>query len=206
MATQVYNSNAQNLIDIVIPKQEEPKVDQHNCEHEFEFVDFCGHFCKKCDIGYGVECLHPECKVHNCDKHNLGYEAVNNRLGRHFSSALQGSGLVAENSSPIRFQNRTSRYLKRRSFFMTLNPLGLVISLLPLFLLFALLVFAVWFVIAAAKYAKTMRQIAWGLLACEFYDRGRLSDKQFDAVCEEIGVANQVPHIGQEGDRAPLGR
>jgi len=89
---------------------------------------------------------------------------------------------------------------------MTLNPLGLVISLLPLFLLFALLVFAVWFVIAAAKYAKTMRQIAWGLLACEFYDRGRLSDKQFDAVCEEIGAANQVPHIGQEGDRAPLGR
>ena len=89
---------------------------------------------------------------------------------------------------------------------MTLNPLVFVISLLPLFLLVGLVVFAVWFVIAAVKYGKSMRQIYWGVLACKLYDRGRLSDKQFDAVCEEIRAANQMSPIGKEGDQAPPGR
>lgn len=37
-----------------------------------------GTFCKYCDIGYGVECLHPNCKEHYCKKHHLSYPAVNN--------------------------------------------------------------------------------------------------------------------------------
>ncbi len=48
------------------------------CDHDFEFIDCFGTFCKKCQIGYGVECLHPECKVHNCDKHSLSYPALDN--------------------------------------------------------------------------------------------------------------------------------
>ena len=54
-------------------------IDTTECEsHEFEFISFCGSFCKTCGIGYGVECLHPECKVHYCKKHGLGYPSVNN--------------------------------------------------------------------------------------------------------------------------------
>lgn len=51
-------------------------MDQNECEHNFEFVECFGTFCTKCDIGYGVECLHPECKVHHCSKHNLDYYAL----------------------------------------------------------------------------------------------------------------------------------
>lgn len=46
-------------------------VDQTDCKHVFEFVDCMGTFCVKCRIGYGVECLHPDCKVHHCDVHKL---------------------------------------------------------------------------------------------------------------------------------------
>ena len=53
-------------------------IDSYNCDHEFEFEECFGTFCKKCDIGYGVECLHPECKIHSCDKHNLSYPSIDN--------------------------------------------------------------------------------------------------------------------------------
>ena len=53
-------------------------VDQNECNHEFEFIDCVGAFCAKCQIPYGVECLHPKCKVHYCTVHTLCYAAVNN--------------------------------------------------------------------------------------------------------------------------------
>lgn len=50
------------------------KIDQHNCIHEFEFIHCRGSFCKHCDIPFGVKCLHPECKMHDCETHNLIFD------------------------------------------------------------------------------------------------------------------------------------
>jgi hypothetical protein len=50
------------------------------CNHEFEFIECFGTFCKHCKIGYGVECLHPECKIRNCKKHNLDYPTFSNEI------------------------------------------------------------------------------------------------------------------------------
>lgn len=51
------------------------KISPKECgEHDFQFVDFLGSFCTKCDIAFGVECLDPNCKDHYCSRHNLDCE------------------------------------------------------------------------------------------------------------------------------------
>ncbi len=60
-----------NLQDTFLPPTME-------CEHVFRFVPCIGSYCKNCDIPYGVECLHPSCKIHHCEKHSLSYDSVNN--------------------------------------------------------------------------------------------------------------------------------
>jgi hypothetical protein len=55
---------------------EKKNIDCDN--HEFEFIDLIGSFCTKCNLAYGVECLHPNCKVHYCKKHSLSYPSLNN--------------------------------------------------------------------------------------------------------------------------------
>ena len=46
-----------------------------NCEvHDFQFYPFTGTFCSKCNIEYGVECLKPGCKKHECKTHALSYD------------------------------------------------------------------------------------------------------------------------------------
>lgn len=62
---------------------------QLNCKHDFKFVECFGTFCSKCDIGYGVECLNPECKEHNCGKHNLMYDVFANERGITFDNVVQ---------------------------------------------------------------------------------------------------------------------
>ena len=57
-----------------IPEKEIVSIDSCECDHDFEFIECFGTFCKKCQIGYGVECLYPKCKVHHCNKHSLSYE------------------------------------------------------------------------------------------------------------------------------------
>ena len=49
---------------------------QNGCEHNFEFIDCFGTFCTKCDLEYGIECLHPKCEIHKCGKHSLGYHSL----------------------------------------------------------------------------------------------------------------------------------
>lgn len=44
-----------------------------DCNHEFENIELLGTFCKNCHIAYGVECLKPDCRILNCEKHNLIY-------------------------------------------------------------------------------------------------------------------------------------
>ncbi len=73
------NSTSAKIIKALTDKLFVPtNVDPTECDHEFEFVDCMGTFCAKCHIGYGIECLHPECKVHHCNKHSLSYPACNN--------------------------------------------------------------------------------------------------------------------------------
>ncbi len=48
------------------------------CNHKYEFIGLLGWFCKNCELPYGVECLHPRCKKHNCELHSLSFPDVNN--------------------------------------------------------------------------------------------------------------------------------
>lgn len=89
---------------------------------------------------------------------------------------------------------------------MTQSPISLLISLIPLFVLTVFLVLSVWFMIAVVRYTKSKRQISWGSLACELYDRGKLSEAQFEAVCEELRTTHRVPHIGATGDQTAIRR
>lgn len=81
---------------------------------------------------------------------------------------------------------------------MTINPVAFIISLMPLVILVGLLAFAIWFVVAIVKYARAMQQISWERLACEFYDRGKLSDQELDAICEKFKATNHVRNIADQ--------
>jgi hypothetical protein len=70
-----YEKSATHELFKLMIKGEEATNTSTNCEHSFEFVPLCGTYCTKCHIPYGIECLHPDCKVHNCEIHMLKYDA-----------------------------------------------------------------------------------------------------------------------------------
>jgi len=65
-----------NISKALLEVTEKAEISPEDCEeHDFQFYELMGTFCTKCHIPFGVECLHPDCKEHECEKHMLFYEA-----------------------------------------------------------------------------------------------------------------------------------
>lgn len=68
--------NSPEPIKELVKKIMETTIDTENCEeHQYVFIDCMGTYCENCGIAFGEECLHPDCKVHDCKKHMLIFKA-----------------------------------------------------------------------------------------------------------------------------------
>ena len=49
------------------------KANINSCQHEFQFIDCLGTFCKHCSVSYGKFCVNPKCAESDCSVHMIEF-------------------------------------------------------------------------------------------------------------------------------------